>query len=279
VVKKEPILPFFVDFPLGSRPRLVNCGLGEHGLQGVETYELPRLWCLHLYFYKVEMEVAGNAFTIMPGAITLIPPGARIVYRYTGNRSRHFYVLFAMTPRSPISRIPLCQHLPQGRDELFDRLQNIQRVLASDRFHAEILFWGLLWDITESGQSLCQNDEEGHPLVKEVEQFIESRLPAKLTASDVAAHAGASMTHVNRLVKAARGVTTIQLIRKHRLQRAYRLLIHSTMPVKLVARECGVDNLQRFNKLMRVEYGTNPRNLRTTHRIQSSKQIWEVDRE
>ena len=37
--------------PLGDRPRIVNCGFGEHGLHGSEEYELPKLWCLHLYFY------------------------------------------------------------------------------------------------------------------------------------------------------------------------------------------------------------------------------------
>jgi len=111
-----------------------------------------------------------------------------------------------------------------------------------------------------------------------VEQFIESALPGKLTASDVAEHAGASMAHVNRVIKATHGVTTIQLIKRHRLQRAYRMLINSTMPVKLIARECGVEDLQRFNKLMRSEYGSNPRNLRSVQRSENSKQTWAVDR-
>lgn len=279
MVKNEHAPPIFVDLPLGAKPRLVNCSLGEHGLQGEETYELPKLWCLHLYFYKVETEVAGHAFSIVPGAITLVPPGSRIVYKYTGSRSRHFYVHFATATRSPIVRIPLCQHLPQGRDEMLDRLQNIQRVITASRIHAEILFWGLLWDIAESGMHHGQNEEDSHPMIKVVEQFIESSLPRKLTAFDVATHAGFSMTHVNRIVKAARRMTTIQLIRKHRLQRAYRLLIHSTMSIKMIARECGVEDLQQFNKLMRSEYGTNPRDLRAAHRVQSSKQIWGVDRE
>ncbi len=279
VVKKEHISTFSVNLPLGSKPRLVNCGLAEHGLQGVERYELPKLWCLHLYFYKVEMKVAGNSFSIMPGAITLIPPGNRIVYKYTGNRYRHFYVHFATANRSPIAKIPLFQYLPQARDEMLDRLQNIQRILTAERRHAEILFWGLLWDIAESGLHNRRNKDHPHPLLKVAEQFIESRLPDKLTASDVAAHAGVCMAHMNRVVKADRGVTTIQLIKKYRLQRAYRLLIHSTMPVKLVARECGVEDLQRFNKLMRSQYGTNPRNLRTAHGSQSFRQIWEVERE
>ena len=279
MVKNGHIAPFSVDLPLGSKPRLINCGLAEHGLQGVETYELPRLWCLHLYFYKVEMEMGGHPFLVMPGVVTLIPPGRSIVYKYTHHRQRHFFVHFATTTKSPVVRIPFYQHLPQARDEILDRLENMHRVLTSNRLHAEILFWGLLWDIAESGLRHWQNEKDARPLVKVVEQFIESGLPGKLTARDVAAHAGVSMAHVNRVVKSALGVTTIQLIKRHRLQRAYRMLIHSTMPVKLVARECGVADLQRFNKLMRSEYGMNPRNLREVHRLENSKQTWGVDRE
>jgi len=279
VVKNEHKAPFSITLPLGSKPKLVNCGLAEHGLKGVETYELPRLWCLHLYFYKVEMEVAGVSLSVMPGAVTLIPPGRRIVFKYTRNRHRHFFVHFSTAARSPVARIPLFQYLPQARDEMLDRLENMQRVLASNRLHAEILFWGLLWDVAESGLDHWENKDDVHPIIKIVKQFIESALPGKLTASDVAAHVGASMAHVNRVIKTTLGVTTIQLIKRHRLQRAYRMLIHSTMPVKLVARECGVEDLQQFNKLMRSEYGTNPRNLRAVHWLKQSKQTWGVERE
>lgn len=276
MVKNEHSLQPFVELPLGARPKVVNSGLAEHGLHGVETYELPRLWCLHLYFYEVTLEVAGHPFSIMPGAVTLIPPGSRIVFKYTGHRSRHFFVHFAITSKAPKVTIPLFQHLPQARDEMLDRLQNMQRVLTLSELHAEILFWGLLWDIAESGLHQLQDE---HSLILSVEQFIESSLPGKLTASDVAAHAGVSRTHVNRVVKAAHGLTTLQFIRKCRLQRAYRLLAHSTMPIKLVARECGIEDLQRFNKLMRSEYGTNPRKLRAVRGLKSSGETWGVDRE
>jgi AraC-like DNA-binding protein len=66
-------------------------------------------------------------------------------------------------------------------------------------------------------------------------------------------------------VKARFGLTTVQLIRKQRLQRAYHLLIHSTMPIKVVAAESGLSDLQQFNKQMRREYGKSPRALRASH--------------
>jgi AraC-like DNA-binding protein len=236
--------------------------LGEHGLRGWEEYELPRLWCLHHYFYKVEIEVAGRPYVIVPGSLTLIPPRSRILYKYANKRHRHFFVHFSINSRLPRVSVPLLQHLPDARDEIFDRLQNIQRLLTHHPLHAETLFWGLLWDITEAGRPQPAAEKRGSSLLEAIDAFIGRRLPKRTTVAEIAEHVGLSTGQVNRIIRKVLGLTTIQLVRKHRLQRAYRLLLHSTMPIKLIASECGIDDLQQFNKLMRGNYGKGPRELR-----------------
>lgn len=265
--------------PLGSRPRLVNCGISEHGLAGREEYELPRLWCFHLYFYSVEFHIGREVHQITPGVVTLIPPGRRLVYHYNGKRHRHFFVHFAVGKSDPVVEIPLLQHLPEARDELLDRLQNMQRLLSHHRFHAEILFWGLLCDVAEAGHKQAQSGAQGSLLLKDLDEWIEQKLPAPLSASQAATYLDLSMTHVNRLIKKRDGVTTAQLLRKRRLQRAYRLLVHSSMPIKLLAAECGMEDLQQFNKLMRSEYGKSPRALRQHHQLKGSDPTWSMGRE
>src|SRR4051812_18699667 len=190
-----------VKLPLGDRPRLVNWGLAEHGFHGQEEYIVPRHWCLHLYFYEVEMETAGRTWQIVPGSLSLIPPNTRIIYKFTNKRHRHFFALFGMKNKGPHAVIPLLQHVPDGRDEILDRLQNIQRVLTSNVLHAETLFWGLLWDIAEIGRRRPQGEGRGATLLKLIEAFIEDRLPEKTTAAQVAEHMGLTTTHVNRIVK------------------------------------------------------------------------------
>ena len=272
MLKKSPI-----QLPLGDRPRIVNCGMGEHGLHGSEKYELPRLWCLHLYFYDVELEADGQTFAIVSGSLTLTPPRTKLVYKYQNKRYRHYFVHFSVNSRKPRITAPLLQHLPDARDEILDRLQNMHRLLAHNRLHAETLFWGLLWDIAEAGQRV-EVKTSGENLLKAVEAFIEESLPKKVTVADVADQVGLSPTHVNRVVKSLLGLTTIQFIKKHRLQRAYRLLIHSTMPVKLIASECGIEDLQQFNKLLRAAYGKSPRQLRE-QMSGHAKATWALDRE
>jgi len=255
-----------VHLPLGSRPRLVNCGMAEHGLRGREEYLLPRLWCLHLYFYEVRLEAQGRPCQIVPGSLTLIPPRTRLVYHYGHRRCRHFFVHFAAEDVEPVVATTLFQHVPDGRDEILDRLQNMQRVLGRNSLHAETLFWGLLWDIAESGRREPQEDSPGEALFRIIENFTDNRLSEELSVREIARAAGVTSTHVNRVVKKFAGRTTVQFIRLRRLQRAYRLLLHSTMPVKLIAAECGIGDLQQFNKLVRAEYGKSPRQLR--------RQLW-----
>ncbi|MFA7345691.1 MAG: helix-turn-helix transcriptional regulator [Terrimicrobiaceae bacterium] len=255
-----------IQLPLGSQPSLVNWGFGSHGLRGWEEYRLPELWCLHLYAYRLELEVAQSTFEVVPGSITVTPPGCRMLYKFGVGRYRHFYIHFRTGNRKSAVAMPMFMHLPEASDELLDRLLNVQRLLTKNRTHAEILFWGLLWDLAEAGCKILE-EKTGQPsLSKAVDEVIEERLPGLLKASDVAGALGYSMAHVNRAVKRQHGMTTIQLIRKRRLERAHRLLVHSTMSIKHVAAECGVEDLQQFNKWMRNAYGQSPRKLREGNR-------------
>jgi AraC-like DNA-binding protein len=270
-------MPWRILLPLGSRPKIDRVGLVEHGLRGREEYELPCLWCFHLYFYGVDAQIKGRSYPIIPGTVTLIPPRTRIAYNYANKKHRHFFVHFSLSARRPRIAAPFLQYLPKAQDEILDRLQNIERVLTTNPWHAEILFWGVLCDVAEAGRHLPAEERKNTPL-ETVETFVEEKLPGKITISEVAEHLGLSVSQVNRTLKAAGGMTAAQLIRKQRLQRAYRLLLHSTTPVKLVASECGIDDLQHFNKLMRGSYGMSPRRLRA-HALQAKASTWKLDRE
>jgi len=51
-------------------------------------------------------------------------------------------------------------------------------------------------------------------------------------------------------------------VRKCRLERAVHLLLYSDMPVKQVACDVGIPDLQLFNKTIRRTFGLAPRVLR-----------------
>lgn len=265
-----------VQLPLGHRPNIVRCGLVEHGRQGVERYDSPAYWCLHLYFYCVEMEINRKRYQVVPGTVTVTPPGTRTVYHYTPRLHRHFFVHFTIRDHPTKARVQIIQHLPEGRDEMSDRLENIGRLLPVHRIHAEILLWGLLWDIAEAGSTSRQRVH--HPVVEQVDRLLEGEMAAKLSAQKISRQLGFSAAHINRVVKARHGFTVMQLLRKRKLRHAYRLLLHSAMPVKQIAAECGLNDLQKFNKCMRAEYGQSPRSLREEHRKKSGVKTWTLER-
>jgi AraC family transcriptional regulator len=266
---------YLAQLPLGQRPNIVRCGLVEHGRHGIERYQSTAYWCLHLYFYCVELEINRRRHPVVPGTVTLVPPGTKMVYHYTPRLHRHFFVHFTMGDHSPRATVPVIQHLPEGRDEMFDRLENIARRLPRNRIHAEILLWGLLWDVAEAGASTRKRID--HPLVEQVDRLLDGDMVLKLSAQKISRQMGFSVAHINRVVKARHGFTVMQLLRKRKWRHAYRLLLHSALPVKQIASECGVDDLQKFNKCMRAEYGQSPRSLREEHRKKSGEKTWTLE--
>ncbi len=76
---------------LESPPRVVNIGLGRHGLRlPVEQWLLPELCSVHLYGYHAEVTVAGVAHPIRPGSLSIIPAGTPMEFRHPGP-SEHLY--------------------------------------------------------------------------------------------------------------------------------------------------------------------------------------------
>lgn len=69
---------------------------------------------------------------------------------------------------------------------------------------------------------------------------------------------GMSHTSFRRQFKAVVGSSPIQYLLDLRLSRAARLLRHTTLPVKIVAHECGFENPYHFSKFFRRRTGHSP---------------------
>lgn len=84
--------------------------------------------------------------------------------------------------------------------------------------------------------------------------------PISITA--LAETVGLSHNHLTRLFQKHLGRTIVGHLIERRLMRAEHLLRHSNMPVKQVASNVGMNDLQAFNKAFRSRYGVSPRELR-----------------
>jgi transcriptional regulator GlxA family with amidase domain len=101
-----------------------------------------------------------------------------------------------------------------------------------------------------------------HPAVHGAVQLIETRLSSTLVVRWVADQVGVSPNHLTVLFRRQMDCTVLQYIRQRRADQARHFLIHTDKPVKEIAVEVGIPDLQHFNKSIREAYNMSPRALR-----------------
>jgi AraC-like DNA-binding protein len=222
---------------LDTPPVPVAIGIGVHGLGGhTDEFRLPDLWQFHLYGYEADLTVDDAAFTVRPGSVSLVPPGASVRYRYRG-RSEHLYVHLRMASGGAVRSVPTVQHAGPERAALTAQLQ---QALAA-------------WPHA--------------PAVAAAVAAIEARLAEPLAVADIAKAAGVSHNHLTRLFRAATGETVVGYIRARRMERARHFLRATTLSIPAVAASVGIPDLQAFNKACRRELGASPRGVRAAQTV------------
>lgn len=244
-------------------------GLNVHGFQPVERYSFLGFWSLHLYRYSAELIVNEESFLIEPGCVSLVPPDARLEYRFRG-RSPHLCAHFrfeaddtgAAPAGMPVS-IAIMQKL--GPDlELFSELfEQAVGCFATNRLRAEVRIWDLLWQLASRDPAQGHDLPATDPIVKQAVRLIELRLAQPISIPDLAGELGISHNHLLRLFHNTLQMTVSAFIRARRMEKAKQFLMHSTLPIKAIAVQVGVPDLHLFNKTVRRSFGASPRAIRT----------------
>jgi len=265
--------------PIFACPEIAGLGLGVHGDPRVERFRMAGLWCLHLYRYRGTLLVDGHTHELRPGAISLVPPGTELEYRFRG-RSEHVYAHFSLgdqtgdTETSPLRSRPV-SYWPARRFALLEA-QAREAVGWFGRYpqRAEVRLWDILWQIVEPGSTGPESPAEGeagHGGASRGGQAVETLLaaielklagPIRVATLIRELELGLSHNQILRLFRRQTGRTIVEYIRHRRGLRAQHLLRHTSLPVKVVAIQVGVADLQAFNKLMRSHTGVSPRAFR-----------------
>jgi transcriptional regulator GlxA family with amidase domain len=142
---------------------------------------------------------------------------------------------------------------------------------ATQLDRAAVKMWDLLWELTDPhtiGSTARGTGVDGsgnaptHPALRAAQAMIALRLAEPLDVNDIAKAADVSPTHLTRLFRAVTGGGVAQYVRARRMERARHLLLHSTLPIKSIAVEVGICDLQLFNKIVRRSLGRSPREIR-----------------
>lgn len=248
--------------PLKNPPRLVQAGRGVHGLRlKQEEFQLPELWCLHLYNYHGELTVDGQSFEIKPGHVSVTPPNAKIVYRFQGE-SWHAFAHFELPQRGDLVPMPVMQDLGGSYGGVAKAVDEAAGWLPSMPCRSSVRLWEVLWQLVGYPYSERTPKKQLHPSLGHAVREIEVHLAETLSIPEIANRASISHNHLTRLFKAEFGVTAEGYIRQRRTERALHLIVHTTMAIKSIAAEVGLPDLHFFNKTIRGATGLSPREYR-----------------
>jgi AraC-like DNA-binding protein len=225
------------------------------------------LWSLASFEYYGAVDIDGRGCPLSPDYAFLLPPGLRRRYHLEGpcvHRVAQFY--WAPTGEGPMffDLGPLAVRMRHDFDELL-AFHNAE----SDR--ADVRLWDMLWRLVDRPLISGQSATPTHPAVREALRIIQRRLAGELHVSELAGALGVSHNHLIRLFQRELGESPVQTIRRRRMEQASHLLRHSTLPIKVIAAQVGLADLQKFNRTAHRVWGCSPTQMRERSRTKSTR--------
>jgi AraC-like DNA-binding protein len=139
--------------------------------------------------------------------------------------------------------------LSQGRVDLTPTEQAIFNLRATSTLYALVH----LAQVRDE-----ENDLGADKYVQKAEQYIRDHFATLTTLREAAEHAGIGHDHLRHAVKAARGRSLVRYLTEVRIERAKTLLLHSRIPLKQVASQCGFRDEYYFSAVFRRLVGSPP---------------------
>lgn len=251
---------------LAKKPRLVQMGFGQH-VRSRDIFFQIKTWTIHLYYYGGSIRVNGTEVPIRFGYLGINPPNAKTVYGFDEPACRHIYAHFETEEpqhNETVHRVPVMLDVNATFKSYESRMDTMLKHYHRDRLRAEVVLWELLFKLSEDASRIPSEGTTRHPAVESAMEYIERNLSGYLTAADVAQAAGLSQNHLNHLFHSQFNKTLKDYILDLRMEKAAYFLTSTRLPIKTAAYECGIPDLQHFNKIVRRVFGKSPKKFRET---------------
>ena len=240
-----------------------------------------------IYFLEsgdVSYEVGSKKYKLQPGDILLIPPQEthRVVFDSWEASYSRLVIWLSEKYMQYMKELCNCNfalpfdlakeknyHLlrlhPEEREELFQIVYNmtIRKEDSYTRARNSISLTGLLIKLNQyySRYALSGvNDNAFQKHLISVVDYIVNNFEKPLTLDDIADRCYISKSHLSHEFKKAMGVSVYQYLTKHRLFRAYQMLLSGIAP-QIVAQRCGFHNYSDFYRAFRKQYQCSPKSI------------------
>lgn len=240
---------------LGAPPNLLYTGEGHLAPYQGEMIQPPNFWSIYLYEHANSVTVNTTTYLVDPNDVLVFAPGSRIAHSRIGDVAHYRFITFDM-PATAGLRGAMPTHIKDVRAIKAHWLAASQRIFESN---APIIAfaWNFMCSFA-AGLSILRSNLT----VYEAEAWILRELSRKFTVAEVAEAVNVSQRQLLRAFRQEHGLSVNEYIQRKRIQEASRLLVDSELPVKQVAAKIGFDDLQHFNKMMRLHTGVSPRAFR-----------------
>jgi len=242
-------------------------GHGVHGHQRIEKFRLPGMWAIHFYRYEGEIFVDDHHLCLRPKHVGITPPAASSEYHFHDPKCEHLYAHFRMPGHAStrgLPTVPAMQDLGRRFELSHNQFEEAIGWFRTQPGRASARLWDVLWQLADAPDAGAEGQSAiGHRAMEDALRFINLNLGTRLRVAEVAKAVGVSNNQLTRLFRKRFDTTAVAFIRQRRMERAKHLLTHTDLPIRVVAREVGLPDLQLFNKTVRRELGESPTQVRS----------------
>lgn len=203
-----------------------------------------------------EVEIDGVTTALKTGRVYLIPPHTTFSTA-TCRPFAKWYAHFNLGPTADraapgIYPLSITAHM---RGHL-NRLIKLGKEQQDARFP-----WSAIQLVVETVQELPASVWEKQRLdarVQKAMEFMHQHLGIKMTAEQVARHAGLSVRNLNHLFQQELQQAPMRVLLDYRLDEACRQLRHTEESIETIAEQCGLVNRHYFSRMLRQYRNTSP---------------------
>jgi AraC-like DNA-binding protein len=231
-----------------------NGDLPEHRRQWTQQ---PDHWTLFFLEHTGGFSLNNHTLPYGDGFVALVAPGTKAGFVRVGENTHHYSLTFGLSKRTETVALPSLTDLGDLREVRRKEFQDADRWLHISIGRGLSCVYNLLWSIAQPADILRSND-----LMYDFERLVTRRLSEKLTVASLAAELNISQSQLLRSVQAEYNQTAQQFIREKRAEIAKTLIVTTDLPLKTIASQTGMADLQYFNKMIHSTSGLSPRALR-----------------
>ena len=236
-----------------------GCGTSLHGRRGDEPY-CNRFWVLNIISGPGGILRMGNEeIPFSDNTALVVPPGVPHGYRFHAPTRKH-WIHFQPDPRAEVAPVPIAQDVGARASWFRETIVGAIPLAAAEPARMTAVMWDLLFHLTSG--PIGGVTPLHHPAIRALRTHVAQHLATPMDPAGLAQATGCSTTHLNRLCRAAVGMSIAAYVRHLRLQRAVELLRDTERSVSDIAAAVGYPDLHHFNKLVRAHAGASPRHLR-----------------